>query len=227
MIRKPLLPTPSKIIYLNKLYHPISRLIIYFFLFSLFFTGVVSFKISEKISSDHRSTQVAHEMISQFHAQTLTARPTTTPTSTPTIIPTQTFTALPPPTSTPTAIPTICSEISKVVLDDTPEGDYLQINCSNGVKFKAGPLSKGAYAVGPNKKFLVYCTNDGNVYTLRATKQNLNFLENIRKRLPFFRDNSESLQELSFRGEYPYYLVVSNKYTAQFITIQIPLGVSQ
>jgi len=227
MIRKPLIPAPSKTIYINKLYHPMVRLFIYFSLFAIICTGVISFKTAEKAASDYRATQAVYEIRTRFYAQTLTARPTLTLTSTPTTTPTQTSTALPSPTSTHTPRPTICSEIDNVVLDNTSDGGYLQINCSNGVKFKVGPLSNGVYAVGPNRKFLVYCTNDGNVYTVRADEQSLIFLKMVRKELPFFRDNFESLQELSFQGEYPYYLVISNKYTAQSTTIQIPLRVSQ
>src|SRR5688572_14955529 len=93
---------------------------------------------------------------------------TSTASRTSTFTPVATSTSFFPPTATQTKIPwTSCPGIV-ITVEDTPEGDFLQVlRCEDGLEYEIGPLTKGVYAVSPNDQYLVYCDLNGMVYAAR------------------------------------------------------------
>lgn len=114
-----------------------------------------------------------------------TVMPVASPTSTLTFTPTATITPFPTfisavaVTPTPTQQWAACPGIV-ITQTDTKKGDMLHIlRCEDGLEYDIGPLAKGAYAVGPNDKFLVYITIGGIVYASRIGEPHLNVLYNL------------------------------------------------
>jgi len=104
---EPLLPKPSKIIYINILYDPRIRVMIFSAFSVISCLALLFMGIAAKTALDIRATRTAYALSTIYRAQTLTAIPTSThtPTSTVTRTPTPTFT--PTITFTPTATPVI------------------------------------------------------------------------------------------------------------------------
>ena len=64
-----------------------------------------------------------------------------------------------PPSPTPTPAVVV------ITIEDTTKGDYLNITrTTDNLAYRLGPVAKGVYTVSPDNNFLVYCTNDGQVY---------------------------------------------------------------
>jgi hypothetical protein len=81
-------------------------------------------------------------------------------------------------TFTPTLIPSTVT----VNIENTPKGDYLNISrSSDNLKYRLGPIASGAYAIGPNDNFLIYCTNSGDVYAAKLGAQYLTLIGDVRK----------------------------------------------
>src|SRR5262245_51276332 len=99
MRREPLLPNPSRTIYINRFYDPRIRLALYSIILIMTCVAIVIFGFAIKITLDYRATQTAFAVSTIKQAQTLTAIPTATRTPTPTLTPTPTNT--PTPTATP------------------------------------------------------------------------------------------------------------------------------
>lgn len=149
---------------------------------------------------------------------------TSTPVSstpTPTLIPTEII-------STSVPIPTVCPEIT-ITITDTPKGDILHIErCSDGWKYDTSPIAKGAYGLAPNNKFIIYCTNTGDVYAVKIGDPNFKFIETIRKRMPIFHKNDDVSLIITFiLGENQYWAKIADQISRQNTTVKIPLKISQ
>jgi len=98
-------------------------------------------------------------------------------------------------TFTPTPIPTTVT----VNVESTAKGDYLNISRSTDkLEYRLGPVAHGAYAIGPNDKFLVYCTNGGDVYAAKLGAQYLTQIGNVRKFSAIERNVPPNLQLVIF-----------------------------
>ena len=110
-------------------------------------------------------------------------------------LPTVTATPIPltpPPTIQPTAtiplvvigtftLTPIASTVT-VEVESTSKGDYLNISrSSDNLKYRLGPIASGAYAIGPNDNYLIYCTNSGDVYAAKFGAQYLTLIGDVRK----------------------------------------------
>ena len=131
--------------------------------------------------------------------------PTATLTFTPqvTLIPTPTVTLFFAPTVTPTQQWSVCPGIVVNPID-TDAGDMLHIlRCEDGLEYDLGPLANGAYAVGPNDKFLVYISFDGIIYITRIGEQYLKPVFNLRREKIFtvFIIGDDPDFEISFVGD--------------------------
>ncbi|MCJ7433641.1 MAG: hypothetical protein MUO77_09155 [Anaerolineales bacterium] len=107
-------------------------------------------------------------------------------------MPTMQVTPLPPPTIQPTATiplviintftPTPIPSTVTVAVENTPKGDYLNISRStDNLEYRLGPIASGAYAIGPNDNFLVYCTYGGDVYAAKFGAEYLTLIGSVRK----------------------------------------------
>jgi len=81
-------------------------------------------------------------------------------------------------TDTPIKIPTQspsasfgCTKISNAYVDDTKDGNIINIICNDGSKYTLPPLEQGTMIVGPNDKFLVYFSNSGYLYFSKAGEE--------------------------------------------------------
>ena len=140
--------------------------------------------------------------LSSTPAQTFTPSFTFTPSPTPTL-----FLAA---TATPTQQWSACPGIV-VTLTDTDAGDMLHIlRCEDGLEYDLGPLAKGAYAVGPNDKFLIYATVSGFVYASRIGEPFMYPLLNLVTEQIFtvFNKGVAPDFKISFTGGTPIYRLV-------------------
>ena len=140
-------------------------------------------------------------------------------------------TTMPRPTdiiSTSIPVQNACSEIT-ITMTDTPKGDILHIErCSDGWKHDTPPIAKGVYELSPNNKFLIYCTNDGDVFAFKIGNSSFTFIENIRKKMPIFRKNDDlSLRINIILGENQYWAKITDLISGQNTTIKIPLKISK
>ena len=133
-------------------------------------------------------------------AMTQAALPTATatpilPTPTPTIQPTATIPLVIINTFTPTPIPSTVS----VDIENTAKGDYLNISRStDNLKYRLGPIASGAYVIGPNDNFLIYCTNDGYVYAAKFGAEYLTLIGDVSKFSAMQRNVPPNLQLVIF-----------------------------
>ncbi len=135
--------------------------------------------------------------------------PTPTLTSTP-LTPSSTPTLFLAATATPTQQWSACPGIV-VTLTDTEAGDMLHIlRCEDGLEYDLGPLAKGAYAVGPNDKFLIYATVSGFVYASRIGEPFMYPLLNLVTEQIFtvFNKGVAPDFKISFTGGTPIYRLV-------------------
>lgn len=96
----------------------------------------------------------------------------------PTIQPTATIPLVVIGTFTPTPIPSAVT----VQVESTKKGNYLNISRStDNLNYRLGPIAAGAYVIGPNDNFLVYCTNDGHVYAAKLGAEYLTSIGNVEK----------------------------------------------
>ncbi len=85
-----------------------------------------------------------------------------------------------------------------------------------------GPIARGAYAVGPNDRFLIYVSNSGFVYGLRLGNPHFIRLENLKHTLIASDRNAEPSITLDF-VQAEYLLVVLIHEGAYGQTIPLPL----
>jgi hypothetical protein len=99
-----------------------------------------------------------------------------TPLPLPTIQPTATIPLVIIGTFTPTPIPSTVT----VEVENTAKGDYLNISRStDNLKYRLGPIASGAYVIGLNDNFLIYCTNDGYVYAAKFGAEYLTLIGDV------------------------------------------------
>lgn len=122
-------------------------------------------------------------------------------------------------TNTPSAdqLPNI--DVS-ITVNDTSQGNYLQIRF-DGKQYEIGPLEKGAYAIGPNKKFFVYCSNSGVVYAARFGEPNLTPIGDVKNFSIIVRGEAPQL-EFEFLGNHPYQVQIRELLQKQDKTLPIP-----
>jgi hypothetical protein len=113
----------------------------------------------------------------------------------------------------------LCTDTSLHMVDRS-EGNFLQI-CADGTQYEIGPLQHGAYAIGPNKKFFVYCTNNGDVYAGRIGETNLALIGDIKEFSIIVRKEAPEL-EFEFFGDHPYTVKVKELILEQSKDFPIP-----
>jgi len=137
-------------------------------------------------------------------AMTEAALPTATPvpfTPTPTIQPTATIPWIIFGTLTPTPIPSTVT----VNVENTAKGDYLNISrSSDNLEYRLGPIASGAYVIGPNDNYLIYCTNGGDVYAVKFGDQYLTLIGDVRNFSAIQRNVPPNLQLVIFMNNNRY-----------------------
>ena len=110
---------------------------------------------------------------------------------TPTIQPTATIPLIIFGTFTPTPIPSTVT----VSVENTAKGDYLNISrSSDNLKYRLGPIASGAYVIGPNDNYLIYCTNSGDVYAAKFGAQYLTLIGDVKNFSAIQRNVPPNLQ---------------------------------
>lgn len=89
--------------------------------------------------------------------------------------------------------------------------------------YRVGPLAAGVYAVGPNRRFLVYVTSRGRVYGLRLGNSQVVEVANIAHNLIAIERNEEPSITLSFvqSGSSTYLVIVEGRYS-ESISVELP-----
>jgi hypothetical protein len=158
----------------------------------------------------------------------LTLTPIFFPSATPTQ-PTATLTLFFAPTATATPSWESCPLI--ITRNDTSAGDVLHIRqCDENLEYDLGPFAKGAYAVSPNMKFIVYVTDNGMLYAAKFGSEYLSVIANLEKERFFVGVNKRVPVQflLTFTGEAPYYkLVLFEKKFAQKKIYDIPIKLQE
>jgi hypothetical protein len=113
----------------------------------------------------------------------------------------------------------VCMDVY-ITVSHTSKGDYLQI-CTDSEKYEVGPLAKGAYAMGPNGNFFVYCTNNGYVYAARVGATNLSSIGNV-KDFSIIRRGVAPQLEFKFFGDNPYRVQIRELIMNQNKTLALP-----
>jgi hypothetical protein len=107
-----------------------------------------------------------------------------------------------------------------ITVKDTSKGDFLQVQF-DGNEYEIGPLEKGTYIIGPNKKFIIYCTNSGSVYAARIGNSNLVRIGDIKDFSIIQRSEAPKL-EFEFLGDHPYSVVIYEQILKQSKILEIP-----
>ena len=102
----------------------------------------------------------------------------------------------------------------------TPKGGMLMIHTKTQ-NYELGPLAKGSFAIGPNRKFFVYGTNNGIVYAARFGQPTLTTIGNV-KNFIILRKGGEIRPSFLFFGDNPYTLRVTDMVTGQEQTFPLP-----
>ena len=170
------------------------------------------------------------ETLTSMPSQTFTPVPLTftiTPTAGPSPTPTFFHTI---PTATATLIPwTQCPGIV-ITVNDTEQGDILHVlRCEDGYEYDIGPLTKGAFAVSPDDRYLVYAGVNGILYVAKIGDASLYTIMNLRKEGPFitFGKKVPPIFQLSFNGTGPYVLEIYESRYGQNFPVQMPNWLSQ
>jgi hypothetical protein len=108
---------------------------------------------------------------------------------------------------------------------DTLQGDMLQVRSGGGV-IELGPLEKGNFAIGPNRRFYVYCTNSGSVFVGRFGQEGLDMIGSVREFSIIRRDGTPKFTFV-FLGDDPYRVQVTDVSTGENKVLPIPHGLSE
>jgi hypothetical protein len=193
----------------------------------LFFGGRYLYSFGQRTAEDIAGVD---ETLTNIPTQTQTLIPPTL-TITPTIgsSPTPTF-FYTVPTRTATLIPwTQCPGIV-VTVNDTEQGDILHVlRCEDGFEYDMGPLTKGAFAVSPDNKYLVYAGVNGILYAARIGDPALYTVMDLKKEGPFvtFGKKVPPIFKLTFNGAGPYVLEVYESRYGQNFPVNMPNWLSQ
>ncbi len=175
-------------------------------------------------NTPYPSTSVIRDAATAIIIPSFTARVIPTVTSKPTQKPTQRPTQKPSQNSLLT-----CSE-AVLSLSDTNQGDVVHVKPCGSNEYDMPAMAKGAYALGPNKAFIVYAGNDGMLYAAKIGVDSWYVVENLRKTGEFsaFYKNETPRFSISFSGDgVPYWVTIYEAMFSQSATIQIPLKISQ
>ena len=123
------------------------------------------------------------------------------------------------PTLTPLSGNALCTA-SSISLEDTTSGNFLHL-CANGQEYQIGPLENGAYAMGPNGKFFIYCTNSGIVYAARVGDTNLTSIGKV-KDFSIIKRGEAPQYQFVFLGDNPYSVQIVELILGQNKTVPIP-----
>ena len=126
-------------------------------------------------------------------------------------------------TDTPAAPGSPCVDVT-ITVKDTSKGDYLEV-CADGKEYEVGPLEKGAYAIGPNKKFFVYVTNSGTAYTARIGDTRLTLLGDVKK-FTIIKQGKIPSFDFKFFGDHPYTVQIFELLYSQNEVFSIPRRIS-
>jgi len=111
------------------------------------------------------------------------------------------------------------SDVS-ITISTTSKGDFLQINADSN-PYKIGPVEKGAYALGPNSKFFVYCTNSGIVYAAHIGDTNLTKIGSVKDLSAIIQGEAPQV-DFQFFGDNPYTVQIHDSLFNQNETLSIP-----
>ncbi len=187
--------------------------------FALFFAGRFIYNLGQTTASRISGVDITPL------ATVSEATPTVTPTFTP-IPPTATYYF--PPTATATKIPwTSCPGIV-ITVSDTSKGDIVHVlRCLDGLEYDIGPLTKGAYAVSPDDKYLVYCSISGILYAARIGNATLTVMQKVNKDFYTFGQDMDPIFVLKFNAENTRVLEIHEKRYGQKLPITMPGWLSQ
>jgi len=118
-----------------------------------------------------------------------------------------TSTALPAPPAPLSAVNAPLKEI-EISAEETTKGIMLTV--TGGVEnydYRMGPLAEGVYALGPNRKFLVYVANNGMVYVSRLGESSFQKVEDARRAFRALNKQVDPYFELSFRDTGSVYIL--------------------
>lgn len=110
----------------------------------------------------------------------------------------QAFTVL-QATPIPTSATAVAHQLVEITAVDTTKGTILTV--TGGLEdydYQLGPLAKGVYAMGPNRKFLVYLTDSGIIYVHRFGNFGFQEVENANREFMALNKHVEPRFELSF-----------------------------
>lgn len=95
------------------------------------------------------------------------------------------------------------------------------------VPYRLGPLARGAYAIGPNQRFMVYITNAGQVYALRLGRPHFLRLVNLKHDLSAgARDVAPSFRLSFVEGEYAIFVLIDELIYGQRLQVMLPRGIT-
>ena len=112
-----------------------------------------------------------------------------------------------------------CAEVT-ITVRRTSKGEYLLV-CAGEESYDVGPLERGAFAVGPNEKFFVYCSYSGKVYASRIGTTSLVLIGDVSDFTIIAQNEAPNL-EFEFTGNHPYSLKIHEQIMNQDQTLSIP-----
>ena len=184
----------------------------------------------------HRATPTASLRAPAERHNKVTLTPTAdlsllmdTPAATPIILSVATPTVEPAPTRTvaPGKLPTATQLTSKQFqVQELPSGKGLYLAISGPglpAGFRVGPVAKGAHAVGPNGRFLIYVSDSGGVFILHFGSPQFVQIANFKRKLISAQMRVEPQFEISFaQAEFALYLIIREQRFAQYFQLVLP-----
>ena len=202
----------------------------FFFLVFLILLGfVVAFVASVSAgiyisNTPYPTTSIIRDTATAVAIPSFTARVVPTVASRSTQIPTLI------PTQKPTQNLILSCSSPGLSLSDTDQGDVVHVKPCSGSVYDMPAMAKGAYALGPNKEFIVYAGSDGFLYAAKIGVDSWYKVESLKETGEFsaFYKNETPSFSLTFSGDgVPYWVTVYEAVFSQSATIQIPLKISQ
>lgn len=177
------------------------------------FVWLVNYALSSSGNNGNPTNHVGVDASSTSSSDALPSKPPALPKSTVSL------------TNTILSDPSRCTGISTVDVRDTPKGDVLTIYCSNEITYELDPLAKGENVIAPNRRFVVYVTNDGYVYVARAGNK---YLRKIGQFTDFhiLAISGAPKLEVSIHGNGPYYVKVYEENGNESRNFPIPEDIS-
>lgn len=114
-----------------------------------------------------------------------------------------------------------CTEVT-VTMTDTPMGEVLHIQQCSNWSYDTTPLSKGVYALSPEKKYVIYCTNAGDIYMIKVGNSDLVFIENLKVKMSAFQIEDVLLKITFSQDDLHHYALIHDQISGQEETVKIP-----